>query len=313
MTLLKRIFSAGLKSFYRNKVVSLSSIFILTITLSIIASIFFFKAVFNYTIAQVQSKVDIIVYFKPEATDESILSVRKSLQDMPEVKSITFTSREDVLTQFRTQHAGDEVTLAALDEINDNPFGATLAVQANETDQYAAIASRIGIDDSGKVSTDGAFGVYAGAVDKANYSDLKDQIANFTALVKWMIAAGYILTLVFVLVSLMIIFNTTRLAIFTFRDEISVMKLVGASNMYIRGPFIVESAFFGLIAAIIAILICWPITYWLGQHTTNFFEGLNLFEYFKSNFLILFAVLAASGIIVSVISSILAVRRYLRV
>ncbi len=305
MTLFKRIFAAGFIGFYRNRTVSLSSILILTITLCIITSLFLFNAVFNYTVAQVESKVDISIYFKPEATDEALLAIRSTLQNLPETKSVSFVSREDALQQFKIKHADDEATMQALSEIATNPFGASMSVQAKQTDQYASIIK--------KIEGDKVLGDNMALVDKINYVDVKESIEKLTSVVTWFSGIGYVLAIVFMIMSILIVYNTTRLAIFTFREEISVMKLVGASNMYIRGPFVVEAAIYGVVASFVAIIICWPAVAWLGNHTTSFFEGLNIFSYFKDHLLELFAILLVSGIFVSIISAMLAVRKYLQV
>lgn len=305
MAIFKRVLQAGAKGFYRNRTVSLSSIFILTITLTLIAALFLFKAVFNYTVSEIQSKVDISIYFKSDAPDESILRIKNIIEAFPETKKIEVISKDDTLTIFKQKHAADEATMQALAEVGSNPFGASMSVQATDTDGYATIMN--------KINENKILGDDYNSVDKINYVDVKDSIDKLGKVVAWFSNIGYILTLVFIGMSLMIIYNTTRLAIFVFKDEISVMKLVGASNMYIRGPFIIESIIYGLIAAILAIAICYPATSWLGSHTVSFFEGLNIFDYFKAHILELFIILAISGVLVSAISSILAVRKYLRV
>jgi cell division transport system permease protein len=305
MTLFKRIFAAGFIGFYRNRTVSLSSILILTITLCIITSLFLFNAVFNYTVGQVESKVDISIYFKPEATDDALLAIRTTLQGLPETKNVSFVSRDDTLEQFKTKHADDAATMQALNEIATNPFGASMSVQAKQTNQYATIIQ--------KIETDKVLGDNSQFIDKINYVDVKDSIEKLTNVVSWFSSIGYVLAIVFMIMSVLIVYNTTRLAIFTFREEISVMKLVGASNMYIRGPFVVEAAIYGVVASFAAILVSWPAVAWLGIHTTSFFEGLNIFSYFKDHLLELFAILLGAGIFVSIISAMLAVRKYLQV
>ena len=124
---------------------------------------------------------------------------------------------------------------------------------------------------------------------------------------------GVLVVLVFIVMSIMIIYNTVRLAIFTYREEISVMKLVGASNMYIRGPFIVESAIYGVIASLVSVIIMYPIVSWVRDKTIDFFVGFDMLQYYKENIVQIFIILCISGILVSMISSMLAVRKYLNV
>ena len=228
----KRTILAGLRGFYRNRTVSLSSIFILTITLSIVTSFYLLVAVFNYTLEQVKEKVDVRVYFTTDATEQQAIDIKAKLLGLNDVKSVTYTSREQALIDFKKKHVGDQLTLQALDELGNNPFGASLSVIAKDTSRYEAIADQLS-DGSGLL------GDSKGIVDKVNYYQIKDSIDKLNSIIGWTNTVGFWLSIIFVLMSCMIVYNTIRLAIFVYRDEIAVMKLVGASNMFIRGPFIV--------------------------------------------------------------------------
>jgi cell division transport system permease protein len=286
--------------------VSLSSIFILTITLSIITSFFLFRAIFDYTLDQVRQKVDVRVYFNVDATDEQVLEVKSKLTGLSQVKSVTYTSRDQALATFKEKHAGDQLTLQALDELGANPFGASLSVVAKDTSQYEVIASQLGAGS-------GLLGDAASSVDKINYYQLKDSIDKLNNIIGWTNTVGFWLSVIFVLMSCMIVYNTIRLAIFVYRDEIAVMKLVGASNMFIRGPFIVEAILYALVATIITLLAYYPATIWVTKKTVFFFEGMNIHKYYMDNLPHLLVLLLASGVVLSVISSLLAVRKYLKV
>ncbi len=305
-TLFKRIIAAGFTGFYRNRTVSLSSIFILTITLSIIASFFFFRSIFNFTLDQLTSRVDVRMYFTVDATEAQIGEVKAKLLGLPQVQSVAYTSREQALAEFRERHSGDQLTLQALDELGNNPFGGSLSIIAKDPTQYEAIANSI--------SSGAQFlGENSSVVDKVNYYQLKDSIDKLNQIIKWVNTVGFWLSMIFILMSCMIVYNTIRLAIFVYRDEIAVMKLVGASNMYIRGPFIVEAILYGLVATIITLVMMYPATVWITKKTVIFFEGMNLNAYYLAHVLQLAGILLASGIILAVISSLLAVRKYLKV
>jgi cell division transport system permease protein len=305
-TLTRRIVTAGLRGFYRNRTVSLSSIFILTITLSIITAFFLSRAIFNYTLDQITQKVDVRIYFTTDASDAEISDVKAKLMGLPQVKSVTYTSRDQALQDFRDKHAGDQLTLQALDELGSNPFGASLSVVAKDTSQYQAIAEEVSSDT-------GLLGGSQGSVDKINYYQLKDSIDKLNNIIGWTNTVGFWLSMVFILMSCMIVYNTIRLAIFVYRDEIAVMKLVGASNMFIRGPFVVEAILYAFVATLVTIIIYWPGTIWVTKKTVFFFEGMNIHAYFVSHFFQLVGLLLLSGIVLAVISSLLAVRKYLKI
>ncbi len=302
----KRVGLAGLRGFYRNRTVSLSSIFILTITLSIITSFYLFRSVFDYTLNEVREKVDIRIYFKTDATEQQTSEVKAKLQGLTDVKSVTYTSREQALEDFRKKHEGDQLTLQALEELGTNPFGASLSVVANDTSRYEAIAKQL--DDSS-----GLLGDNKTAIDKINYYQIKDSIDKLNNIIGWTNTVGFWLSVIFILMSCMIVYNTIRLAIFVYRDEIAVMKLVGASNMFIRGPFIVESILYSVTATIITVIIFFPATIWVTKKTVFFFEGMNIHSFYTAHLGALVISLLVFGAILTTVSSLLAVRKYLKV
>ncbi len=302
----KRTILAGLRGFYRNRTVSLSSIFILTITLSIITSFYLFRAVFDYTLEQVKEKVDVRVYLTTDATEEQAADVKAKILGLSDVKSVVYTSREQALLDFKKKHEGDQLTLQALDELGSNPFGASLSVVAKDTARYEAIAEQL-TENSGLLGEDRT------VIDKVNYYQIKDSIDKLNSIIGWTNTVGFWLSVIFVLMSCMIVYNTIRLAIFVYRDEIAVMKLVGASNMFIRGPFIVESFLYSIVATLLTVIIFFPATIWLTKKTVFFFEGLNINAFYTAHLIELVAVLLIFSSLLTVISSLLAVRKYLKV
>jgi cell division transport system permease protein len=250
--------------------------------------------------------VDVRIYFTTDASEDQINDVKARIVALPQVKTVTYTTREQALEDFRTKHAGDQLTLQALDELGTNPFGASLSVVAKDTSQYQAIADQLSSDS-------GLLGGSQASVDKINYYQLKDSIDKLNNIIGWTNTVGFWLTMVFILMSCMIVYNTIRLAIFVYRDEISVMKLVGASNMFIRGPFVVEAILYAFTATVVTLIIYWPATIWVTKKTVFFFEGMNIHSYFTSHIFQLIGLLLLSGMVLSVISSLLAVRKYLKI
>lgn len=302
----RRTIVAGFRGFYRNKTVSLSSIFILTITLSIITSFYLATAVFKYTLSQIEEKVDVRVYFTTSATDQQIADVKAKLTGLSDVKTVTYTSRDQALLDFKKKHEGDQLTLQALDELGDNPFGASLSIIAKDTSRYESIANQL-------KEGSGLLGDSKGAIDKINYYQIKDSIDKLNNIIGWVNTVGFWLSIVFVLMSCMIVYNTIRLAIFVYRDEIAVMKLVGASNMFIRGPFIVEAVLYSVVATLATIVIFFPATAWVTKKTVFFFEGLNINSFYTAHLFELSLSLLLFGAVLTIISSLLAVRKYLKV
>ena len=150
----------------------------------------------------------------------------------------------------------------------------------------------------------------ASIIDKVNYNQNKLVIDRLDSIIAGGQKLGFLVTLLLVIISIIVTFNTIRLAIFISKEEIGVMGLVGASKMHIRGPFMIEGAIYGVIATFVTLLLFWPASVWLGNHMTDFL-GINMYDYFVSSFFQIFTILLLSGILLGVISSFLAVRRYL--
>jgi len=304
---MKRIARSGFFSFWRNGFVSLSSVLVMIITLFVITSTIFLGAILNASLQEIKSKVDINVYFVRTAPEADILALQKALEVLPEVKvPVEYVSREDALADFRQKHQDDQFTLQALDELGENPLGASLNIRAKEPSQYEGIAEFL--KSKGALTENGTT-----IIDKINYYQNKTAIDTLTKMINSANRLGFILTLFLVLVSILITFNTIRLAIFMSRDEISVMRLVGASRMYIRGPFIVSGAIYGVVSGFITLTLFFPITLWLGNATAEFFVGLNVFSYYISNFAQIFLIVIFSGAFIGALSSFLAVRKHLKI
>lgn len=300
----KRIIRTGWHSFIRSGFTSIASILIMTITLFVITSLIFVQAALNASLTDIKNKVDVTVYFIPGAEEASIKKVEDSLSKLPEVKSITYTTAEEALSTFKDKHSNDYLTLQALDELSSNPLGASLNIKANDPSQYESIAKYFESDNS---ISKGALTI----VDKIDYSQNKLIIDRLTSIINGAKSLGFIVSLVLIIISIIITFNTIRLIIYMSRDEISVMKLVGAGSKYVKGPFIVSGILVGICSSLLTIIIFIPISIWLGNHMTDFI-GINLYQYYKSNFLQLFIIMLFSGVILGSISSFFAINRYLR-
>jgi len=303
-TSFKRILRGGFISFYRNSVVSIASILVVTVTLFVIGSLMLSRAVLSYSLAQIEDKVDINVYLNLNAPENKILELKASIETLPEVDSVEYVSREEALERFKARHESDYLTLQAIEELGDNPLGAVLNIKAKKTSQYESVAKFLG---KGSALSQDAGSV----IDKVNYYQNKEIIDKLNNIIASGDKLGFAITLVLIIISIIITFNTIRLAIYMSREEISVMRLVGAGNIHIRGPFLVEGILYGAISSILAMGIFYPVVLWLGKNTTTFFGGLNLYEYYLSNFVELFLIMLLCGTALGVISAFLAVRKYL--
>lgn len=300
----KRVARYGLVGFIRNGFVSLAAVLIMTITLFVAASLLISGAALDSVLKHLTDQVDVTVYFATDAGEEQIMQMKQTLEALPEVASVAYTSREEALAAFEERHRNDQLTMQALQELGENPLGASLAVRAKETSQYESIAKYLEAQQSG--------GGEAGqAIDKVNFYQNKTAIDRLTDIIETSRSLGGAIAVFLGIASLLIAFNTIRLAIYTSRDEIGVMNLVGASHWFVRGPFVIAGILYGVISALLVLLILYPLTAWLGPGSEQFLGTFNVFDYYTHSFLFLSAVLMGAGIALGGLSSYLAVRRYL--
>lgn len=304
-TNIKRITRTGFYNFWRNGTVSLASVLVMMVTLFVIGFLIFGSAILNTSLAELRNKVDVNVTFIGSADEASILSLKHSLENLPSVSMVTYVSKDEALETFKARHANDQSILDALGELRDNPLGATLNIKSKDPSQYQAIADFL----EGKNSLP-ASGV--SIIDNVNYNQNKTAIDKLTRIIDAAHTLGFAITLAFIAISVLIAFNTIRLTIYIVKDEISVMRLVGASASYIQGPFVIVGIIYGLVAGFITLILFLPITYWLGRVTENFFIGLNIFSYYLNQFPQIFLIIIISGIFIGAFSSILAIRKYLK-
>jgi cell division transport system permease protein len=254
----------------------------------------------NAIITQVKDKVDINVYFALNANESDILSLAKTVNKLPEVASTTYVSSSTALANFRDKWQNNSLILQGLDEVGTNPLPAMLNIKAKDPSQYAGITS---------------FLVNNPIVDKVNYNDNKLVIERLSRIISLVQKAASIIAIIFIIIAIAIVLNTIRLVIYTAKDEIGVMKLVGASNMYARGPFVVSGIMYGIFSGVITLIILALASYNFDHTSIGFLmlSNLKFFPYFVQNFGQIFIIIMGSGIILGAAASYLAVRRYLKV
>jgi cell division transport system permease protein len=301
-TLIKRIFRASWLNFKRNIGLSLATIFILLITISLITSLFLFRQISQFLIAELEAKVDISVYFKEEAPEEEILKAEEKISKMPEVKEVEYISREMAKEKFVQRHKDNPLLMASLEELGENPFLASLNIKAQKPEDYKTIANFLENAD---------FKNYIEQpIDYYQRKPIIDKLSLITSVIN---KAGIGVSIILVFLSFLVVFNTIRLAISNQREEISIMRLVGASNWFIRAPFLLQGIISGFFATLITILIFFLTCWFLGPKLEIFLPDFNLKNLFFQNFWVLFLIQLLSAMALSIFSSLIAMRRYLKV
>jgi cell division transport system permease protein len=302
---IKRTIKAGWINFRRNGLVSSAAVLVTTITLATVMGLFVFRATLESTIKTLQSKVDIAVFFTVTAPEDQILSLKNTLEQLPEVATVAYQSADDQVLAFRTRHADDYLTLQALDELVDNPIGGSLTIQAKDSTQYEAI--RQVLEGDTEIARE-----YAPIIDRTNYAQNQAVIDRLNHLVDVSRKYGLGTIALLSLVSVVIMYTTVRLTIYMSREEIAVMRLVGASRAFVRSPFIVEGMLYGFFAWLLTLLIFFGSLYFLGPRLEPLL-GFSLYGYLLQHILFLGGSVLVIGLFLGAISSVIATGRYLRV
>ncbi len=281
----------------------------MTITLITWTSIFLLNVVLTSVLDVLAEKVDVSVYFNLDTKEPDILALKSRLESLKEVASVEYVSKDRALEIFKNRHAGDDVLLKSIKELDNNPLEASLNILAKDSTDYGTIA-----DFLNQYSTQGGSPVGGkNIISKVNYLENKIVIDRLNNIIRVLRQSGLAAGLILAFIAFLVAFNTVRLAIYSSREEITVMKLVGASNWFVRGPFIVEGVLHGLIASAFAFMMIIPGVGFLGPKLFNFLPEINLVNYIGDNFWSILLFQTLGGIILGVFSSWVAIRKYLKV
>ena len=295
---LKRIFRAGWQSFSRDGGIAVATIFILVLAIFLVSTIFLSKDVSQFLIASLQEKADISVYFKEFVLEDDILKIEEKLSQVPGVKNVEYVSGEEAIKRLVEKHPQ---LIESVQETEGMLKLAALNISVFEANQYQAVVNFL--ENSN----------FKDQIDGVDYYKRKPVIEKIFSLTSLFNKTGIFLSIILIITAILVTFNTIRLAILNSIEEIKIQRLVGASNWFIRGPFLVQGVISGFIAVLISALIFSLICWFLSPKIEFFFAGLNLFNLFIKNLWILLLIQFATGILLAVISSTIAIRKYLKV
>ncbi|PIT92237.1 MAG: hypothetical protein COU08_03610 [Candidatus Harrisonbacteria bacterium CG10_big_fil_rev_8_21_14_0_10_42_17] len=295
-----RIVKYGIQNFWRNGWLSVATILVLVLAILVFQSLFLFGAFSNAAVASIQDKIDISVTFKTTTSEDDILSLERSLEDLTHVKAVQYISRDEAFELFKEEHKDDQVIAQALDLVDGNPLLASLNIKAERLEDYSSIASYLGTEN------------FASLIEKVTYYQSQNAIERLDSIIGTFQRIGLGVAIFLAFAAALVTFNTIRLAIYSNRDEISIMRLVGASNLFIRGPYVIEGIIYGVVAGIVGMLISLPFIFTIAPYTDVLVPEFSLQGYFSATLLPLLTYLILFGIVLGTASSYIAVRRYLK-
>lgn len=294
-----------MQNFVRNATLAIAAMAVMLITLTIILFSIIANATFTNTIQQITDKIDISVYLKDTVNEEQRQKIMADLRAIENVKSVEFVSKDQALDSYKNANKDNLDLLLAISQ-TDNPLPASLRIKPkdpNKIDQIRAYVEKPEVKEQQS--------------DETSYSgDRKEAIDKISRATTFLRQAGIGGIIIFTVVSILIIFNTIRMAIFNRRDELHIMRLLGASTWFIRGPFVVETVIYGVFSAIISVVICNS----LFVVSASAFEASSLgvldikyaSDYFASRFWLILTLQLGIGILIGAASSVIATRRYLK-
>jgi cell division transport system permease protein len=303
--MLRRVIHAGTVNFIRNASLAVAAMAVMVVTLTIVLFSVITNATFNNTIAQITSKINISVFLKDSATPQQTKQLIGQLKKLPNVHSVEYLDKNQALHEYQKQNAGNEQLLTAINQTS-NPIPPTIHVQPIDLNKIQDIKDFLSKPQAAKLQS-----------DQPSYSgDRKEAIDKITHATNVLREIGIITVIVFTVICALIIFNTIQMAIFNRRDEIQIQRLLGASTNFIRGPFVVETIIYGILSAVISVLIINAA--FLASSNALQASSLGLLDinyaqtYFGDYFWWLLAMQLVLGIVLGAVSSAIATRRYLK-
>jgi len=298
----KKILQFALADFNRNKGISAASIFILTIMILLVSGLYLSHGVTSYLISQIENKIDITAYFKEDTSGDDVMKAKDSIAKLiPDLKNVEYVSKETALADFQKKHQDNQILANALQEVGGNPFLPSLNITTNgDPATYQKVADVLQSSDFSQI------------IEKVDFSEKKDIIERVYSISSRINNVLIALSLILFAIAVMIVFNTIKLAIDSSKEEINTMRIVGASDWFIRGPFIICGALYGLAAFVISFIFCLILAYSLSHYIAFLLPGFNLFSFVISNILILVLIQLGSGVLIGILSSFVVVRKYLK-
>jgi cell division transport system permease protein len=302
MLSLWRIIKSAFQDMARNIGLSFMTILMLVLMLLSVNVLLAVDNVTKEAVRLVKDQVNVSLYFAADAGDKDIGEVRNYISEFPEVIDVKLLTREEVLSSFQNRHKASPEVQQALIELGANPFGPTMIIKTKEPGDYKKIFEAINVPE------------YEHFIEAKSFDGNEEAISRIQNITNRVERIGFGLSALFAVIAFFIIFNTVRVTISSQKIEISIKRLVGASTWFIRGPYLVESLVFTLVAVGLTIALIYLGLQWVDPYLTVVFpSGFSLTNYYNSYILYVFGIQAIAVLLLTIASSGLAMRRQLKV
>lgn len=297
-----RVIKFSFQDIFRNIWLSLVTVTILVLALFSINMLLVVNMISKATISSIKERVDVNIYLKTSASDEDIMALKAQISNLDHVKEVDYVSKADAMESFRTKHKNDPEILEALRELGQNPLTPSLIIKARDPNHYDDLINELN-------------GINNDIIESRNFDDHRTMLDKVNSISSKVTNVGILLSSIFIFITLLVVYNGIRVAIYTHRREIAIMKLVGASNWFVRAPFLISGLIYALFGVLVIIAIFYPFLTILQPYLEAFFIGydVNLLSYFNHNFFLIFGLEFAGGALINMFASLIAVGKYSRV
>lgn len=297
-----RVIKFSLQDLARNVWLSVITIIIIVLALLSVNLLLIVKVLGSAAIDAVKEKIDISLYLKPGSEEGRILALKSRISDFDSVKAVSYISQQAAAESFREKHQDNPEILKALLELGTNPLSPILVIQPKDINNYEdLIVSLNKIEDP--------------LIESRNFDDHKVMLAKINDLTDKASRAGLALSLLFGLITALVVYNTVGVAIYTHKREIGIMKLVGASTWFIRAPYLISGIVYAGLGVAAILIILYPLLSFFQPYLEVFFYGfkINILEYYNNNFLTIFGLEFLVVTLINFLASLIAVGKYSKV
>lgn len=310
LTTLERITWSGFRNFGRNAWLSVAATAVMTVSLTIMLAGFALNLIMKDTINEYSEQFTVSIYLRDDASEIRTNELKAELQSQDFISKVNLISKEEALKRFQERYKDNPEILDGFNVAGGNALPASFDIVLKDVQRSADVEP---IAMGKEFDKDVVSSVSVGK--KSKNTKEAERTIQVVANAKKMVGRGSIITsLVFALIAILIIFNTIRMAIYTRAEEIRIMKLIGATPGYIRGPFLVESSMYGIVAAIISFVAVTAVLVSV-SHSQGIVDQIaveNTIQLYKDNWILIFLAISGVGIMIGLFSSLLAMEKHLK-
>jgi len=294
-----RVIKFSFQDIFRNIWLSLVTIIILILALFTVNMILVVKVVGDAAVGAIKDKIDINLFIKPDTSEKDIEILESRIRQISNVKETRYISKEEALILFKDKHQDNPEILQSLTELGQNPLTPTIIITPANLNEFDNLINQLNALDSN-------------IIESKNFTNYESMLEKINSITERVSEAGIFLSTIFVFITLLVVYNSVRVAIYTHRREITIMRLVGASNWFIQMPYLFSSLIYSSIGVIVIMFLYYPFLALLQPYLKAFFVGYNVYlvNYFYSNIFTIFGTQFLVSAIIIMLASLLAVRKY---